>query len=64
MIEFNVPAMSCGHCVGVVTQTVKQVDPAAQVQVDLASKQVKVESGGNAQAFAKALTEAGYPPRA
>jgi copper chaperone CopZ len=37
-MEFNIPAMSCGHCVGVITQTVKALDPAAQVNVDLASK--------------------------
>ena len=64
MIEFKVPTMSCGHCVGVVTQTVKRVDPQAQVQVDLASKIVQVDSAGNAQEFARALAEAGYPASA
>jgi copper chaperone len=64
MIEFNVPAMSCGHCVGVVTQTVKLVDPGARVEVDLAGKKVKVESSSDREALARALVDAGYPPAA
>ena len=62
MIEFQVPAMSCGHCVGAVTQAIKLLDPQARVQVDLASKKVTVESGKAADTVAQALTEAGYPP--
>ena len=62
MLEFNVPAMSCGHCVGVITQTLKLVDPQAQVEVDLAGKKVKVESSVDRQALASALVDAGYPP--
>ncbi len=62
MIEFSVPAMSCGHCVGVITQTLKQFDPQARVEVDLGGKKVKVESSRNRDALAGALTEAGYPP--
>ncbi|MBC7602916.1 MAG: heavy-metal-associated domain-containing protein [Ramlibacter sp.] len=62
MIEFNIPSMSCGHCVGAVTKTVKQVDAAATVHVDLASKKVQVESSLDRTSLAKALDEAGYPP--
>ena len=62
MVEFNVPAMSCGHCVGVITQTLKLVDPQARVEVDLAGKKVKVESSVDRQALASALVDAGYPP--
>jgi copper chaperone len=64
VLEFNVPAMSCGHCVGAVTEAVMQVDPAAKVEVDLASKKVKVESSQGRAALADALAEAGYPPAA
>lgn len=62
MIEFNVPDISCGHCVGMVSKTVKQVDPAASVEVDLASKQVRITSALSRDVFAAALTDAGYPP--
>lgn len=61
MIEFEVKDMSCGHCVSAVTKAVKLVDPAADVQVDLASKKVSVESSMERSKFAEALTEAGYP---
>jgi copper chaperone len=61
MIEFDVQAMSCGHCVATVTQTIKQLDPQAKVEVDLAHKKVKVESTEERASIANALTEAGYP---
>lgn len=62
MIEFNVQAMTCGHCVSTVTKTIQQVDPAAKVEVDLASKKVRVESSQDRAKLTQALTEAGYPP--
>jgi copper chaperone len=60
-MEFNIPAMSCGHCAGVITQTVKSLDPAAQVNIDLASKKVVVQSSRDRPAVAAALAQAGYP---
>ncbi|HSH91966.1 MAG TPA: heavy-metal-associated domain-containing protein [Ramlibacter sp.] len=62
MIEFKLPDMSCGHCVSSVTEAVKQVDPAAKVDVDLASKRVTVETTQPREPIAEALSEAGYPP--
>ena len=61
MLEFEVKDMSCSHCAGSVTKAVKLVDPAAQVEVDLGSKKVKVGSSADRALFAKAITEAGYP---
>ncbi|MGA8006187.1 MAG: heavy-metal-associated domain-containing protein [Burkholderiales bacterium] len=61
MIELTVKDMTCNHCVGVVTKTVKSVDPDATVNVDLPSKRVRVHSASSAGAFTKALDEAGYP---
>jgi copper chaperone len=60
MIEFDVPGMSCGHCVAAVTQAVKSVDPAAAVDVDLAGHKVRVETGEPRERVAAALEEAGY----
>lgn len=62
MIEFKIDSMSCGHCVGVITKTVKQLDPAATVEADVSSKIVKVESAQSRDALAAALTGAGYAP--
>ena len=57
---FQVQGMSCGHCVGAVTQAVKSVDPQAEVKVDLASGKVEVRSQQDPAAIAKAIEEEGY----
>ena len=43
-MKFNVPDMTCGHCVATITRAVKAVDPAAEVKADLAGKTVTVET--------------------
>jgi copper chaperone len=58
--SFQVQGMSCGHCVGAVTQAVKSVDPQAEVKVDLASGTVEVQSQQDPAAIAKAIEEEGY----
>jgi copper chaperone len=62
MIQFNIPSMSCGHCVKAVTQAVHEVDPQAKVDVNLATKQVQVESTAEPQKLVASLAEAGYEP--
>ena len=62
MIQFNIPQMSCGHCVRAVTEAVREVDPQAKVDVDLAAKKVSVESQAERQKLVDALAEAGYAP--
>jgi copper chaperone len=64
MLEFTVPAISCGHCVRAVTEAVHEVDPKAEVQVDLGRKHVQVQTQAARTAVAAALTEAGYAPAA
>ena len=60
-MKFNVPDMTCGHCVSTVTKTVKALDAAAEVKADLGTKTVTVETSAPAAAVSKALDEAGYP---
>lgn len=62
MHEFTIGDMSCGHCVGVITKTVLQLDPQARIQTELASKKVLVESSQPRQVLVRALDEAGYTP--
>jgi copper chaperone CopZ len=40
---------------------VKEVDPSAEVQVDLPSKRVRVNTAHSFGELAKALNEVGYP---
>jgi len=61
MMELTLPDISCGHCVKTVTQTVQALDPAATVQVDLASKRVQIESTVPRDQIEAALREEGYP---
>lgn len=58
--SFQVQGMTCGHCVGAVTQAVKSVDEAAEVKVDLATGRVEVQSQGDRAAIARAIEEEGY----
>lgn len=63
MIEFNIPQMTCGHCVKAVTQAVHEVDPKARVDVDLASKHVNIDTQADRGRIVAALAEAGYQPK-
>lgn len=60
MQVFNVQGMTCGHCVKAVTHAVQAQDAAAQVEVDLAGKQVKVQSQLSAERLLQAIREEGY----
>lgn len=62
MLEFDIAALSCGHCARAVTEAVHEVDPAAQVQVDLATKHVTVDTQADRARVAAALADAGYAP--
>ncbi|MBP5967348.1 MULTISPECIES: heavy-metal-associated domain-containing protein [Pseudomonas] len=60
MQVFNVQGMSCGHCVKAVTQAVQAKDPSASVRVDLAAKEVGVESTLSAEQVIEIISEEGY----
>lgn len=62
MIEFQVNDMTCGHCVGVITQAVASVDATARVEADLPTHRVRIHGSDQAQKFALAITEEGYTP--
>ncbi|EJM14568.1 MULTISPECIES: cation transporter [Pseudomonas] len=60
MQVFNVQGMSCGHCVKAITQALQAKDPAASVRVDLAAREVGVESALTTEQVIAAITEEGY----
>ena len=62
MPEFQLPDMTCGHCAGMVNQTLQMADPDCKVQVDMSKRLVTVQSAEDRLTLAEALTEAGYPP--
>jgi copper chaperone len=59
--QLQVENMSCGHCVGAVTKAVQRIDAGASVDIDLASKSVKVVSMGTLEQIAGAIVDAGFP---
>lgn len=62
MYEFQLPDMTCGHCAGVVGQTLQRSDPHCKFQIDMAARKVSVQSEEDRESLVDALTEAGYPP--
>jgi copper chaperone len=62
MTEFNVPDMTCDHCVGRITRAINAVDAHARVEARIAERKVLIESGLGAERFAEAIREAGYTP--
>ncbi|MDB5789875.1 heavy-metal-associated domain-containing protein [Caballeronia mineralivorans] len=61
-MEFQVNDMSCGGCARSISNAVKQVDPAASVDVDIVQKTVKVTSSVSPENVLNAISEAGYNP--
>lgn len=62
MLHYDVKTMTCAHCVRAVTEAVHSVDPAARVEVDLASGGVGVETAAvdADEKIRSAIAEAGY----
>ncbi|MDO9525274.1 MAG: heavy-metal-associated domain-containing protein [Gemmobacter sp.] len=59
-MQLSVPDMSCGHCKASVETALKALDPSAQVQVDLATRQVTLETNASATRVIAALQDVGF----
>lgn len=62
MIEYSVQDMTCGSCVKHITKAVTTLDPQAQVEVDLQTRRVSIESAHSPDALSAAIAAAGYTP--
>jgi copper chaperone len=60
MTEIEVEGMSCQHCVAAVTRAIRDIDPQAQVDVNLERGRVIVESSQSVAALREAIDDAGY----
>ncbi|WP_428311912.1 heavy-metal-associated domain-containing protein [Hydrocarboniphaga sp.] len=60
MLELQIKGMTCGHCVRAVTRAVQGLDPAAKVDIDLASGRARIETAQPADRVAAAIREEGY----
>ncbi|OOG53393.1 heavy-metal-associated domain-containing protein [Polaromonas sp. C04] len=57
---FTVTGMTCGHCEKAVTRAIRQLDPQAEVKIDLPSGKVEVQSQQPRDALARAIAAEGY----
>ena len=61
MITLKVPDMSCGHCAGIITKAIKELDQAAVIGFDMHNHMVQVDTAQPLDLVASALMRAGYP---
>lgn len=60
MVRFKVGNMRCGGCARAVTAALRGVDPKAEVHVDLARREISVESCTSDDRLSHALRNAGF----
>ena len=60
MQHFDIPDMTCGHCVKTITQAVRSIDSGAQVQADLAAHSIGVTGSASPASLSAAIAAAGY----
>ena len=59
-LTYNVPGMTCEHCVRIITETVQEAVPGSTVDIDLASHRVEVGGTDDDAAVRRAIVSAGY----
>ncbi|MGH8055071.1 MAG: heavy-metal-associated domain-containing protein [Stenotrophomonas sp.] len=62
-MKLHIESMTCGGCARSVTAAVKEIDPAATVEIDVPSRIVQVQTSEPSERITQALTEAGFPPK-
>ena len=60
MSKFDVPEMSCGHCVAAIEKSIKAIDPSSSVNCDVTARTVDVASANTDTALIAAIKDAGY----
>lgn len=61
MYTLKVSGMTCGGCINAVIRAIQAQDPQAQVQADLASQIVSLETSLSPELAAELITDAGFP---
>ena len=59
-LKLKVPSMVCESCVEKVAGAIKTVDSEAQVDIDLESKTVTLDSAASEESFKQAITAVGF----
>lgn len=61
-MQISVPTIECQKCADSITKAIHTVDPEAKVAVDIAAKQVNVETTAQESSLREAITTAGHDP--
>jgi copper chaperone len=61
MLSLKVSGMTCGGCITAVTKAIQVRDPQAQVQADLVSQTVNLETSLSVAQASQIITDAGFP---
>lgn len=61
-MQFEIPNMTCGGCARGVTAIIKSLDENAQININLDTKQVEVNTDLPEAKVREALNEDGFPP--
>ena len=61
MFTLKVSGMTCGGCINAVTRAIQAQDPQAQVEVDLATQLVTLETSLSPELASGLISEAGFP---
>lgn len=61
MQTLKVSGMTCGGCIKAITRAIQEQDPQAQVEADLATQVVKLETTLSAEVAAQLIEDAGFP---
>jgi copper chaperone len=64
VLQYQVPDMSCDHCVQAITRAVTQALPGSAVQVELSDHRVTVTGTEDKQTVEAAIRGVGYTPTA
>lgn len=65
-VTFNVPGISCGHCVNTISTELSEMEGVTRVEASPTTRQVAVEfeAPASEESIAALLTEINYPPAA
>lgn len=61
MQTLKVSGMTCGGCIKAITRAIQDQDPQAQVQADLGTQVVKLETSLSPELVAQLIEDAGFP---
>lgn len=61
MLILSIPRMSCGGCSNTVEQTVRALDPQAQIGFNMKGRTASVVTSTECNTILAALARAGYP---